>query len=96
MLCLGLGSYHYQIYTNLCLADAKGSMSLLDSVVTDIDAGQNWPVIQFTNDNSILVNNVTLTDTHRSMGISVEAVESFTMTHSELSRSETGISFGRK
>ena len=65
-------------------------------MVTDIDAGPSRMAIQFKDDSSILVNNLTLTDTHRSRGISVDNVESFTMTNCVLGRSETGIFFGGK
>ncbi len=64
--------------------------------MTDIDAGPSRLAIQFQKDIAILVNNLTLTDTHRSRGIAVDLVESFTMTNSLLGRSETGISFSSK
>ena len=78
------------------IADTKGTVSLLDSVVTDIDAGPSRMAIQFDTDNFIVVNNLTLIDTHRSNGISVYTVDSFTMTNSVLGRSETGIVIGSK
>ncbi len=64
--------------------------------MTDIDAGPSNKAIQFQNDIAILVNNLTLSDTHRSKGIAVDLVESFAMTNSVLGRSETGISFSSK
>ena len=84
------------MFTNLSLADTKGLISLLDSVVTDIDNGPSRMAIQLSGDNSVVVNNLTLSDTHRSMGIAVDNVESFTMTNSVLGRSETGILFMSK
>ncbi len=68
----------------------------MDSVVTDIDAGPSMMAIQFRDDNFTVVNNLTLSDTHRSGGIAVDVVESFTMTNSILGRSETGITFSSK
>jgi len=52
--------------------------------------------IHFWRCNSVVVENLTLTDTRRSSGLAVDGSESFTMTNSVLGMLETAISFMSK
>ena len=92
-----LTMFHFDRNCYLRLLEVKGSIYLLNSIVQDVNAGPWLSSIQIlSSEAQVLVNNLTLTNTGRSMGLGIEIIDSFTLTNSVLSGSETALLIGSK